>query len=147
MKTAHEKVVPIILVNGRGAASVPTRVNIEAALSLLIKEVQPTDTVALLFAGHGVNRQGAFCFVLTDAADKPEQHRENFLYWGVVQATVNSLQGRRLRSATPVTRPIRITNGSWKTRRSAGSSRLRRPRVISSRSKHPRSSMGSLHSR
>ena len=96
MKTSHDRVVPILLVNGKGKDQDPTRTNIEAALKRLEKDVTANDTVALFFAGHGSNQGGTFYFLPTDVADAQHGGTDTYLDWGVVQKSISRISGRKV---------------------------------------------------
>ncbi len=99
MGSSHDRVDVTVLVNGKSADREPTLENIKAALAKVQREASDNDTVALFFAGHGLNRGGGYYFMPTDArapTDAAAGAGDNALHWGDVQAVINQLSGRKL---------------------------------------------------
>lgn len=97
MQRSHGRVQVHLLTNLGGEAEAPTKANIKAALDRIVGDAKGNDTVALFFAGHGINRGGGYYFVPTDAREeKGEDGTDTFIEWSEVQAAINRVQGRRL---------------------------------------------------
>lgn len=97
MQGSHDRVQVHLLTNLGGEADAPTKANIKAALDRIVGDAKGNDTVALFFAGHGLNRGGGYYFVPTDAREsKGEDGTDTFIEWSEVQAAINRVQGRRL---------------------------------------------------
>jgi WD40 repeat protein len=92
----HEKVVRRVLVNGAASEDAPTAANITDALGVLA-QAQPSDTVAVFLAGHGINDGPNYRFVSTDAAIANGMIRPSSIVpWYAIEEAIDRAKGRRL---------------------------------------------------
>jgi WD40 repeat protein len=76
----------------------PTAENIVGDISKFFASAEPQDTVILFLAGHGVNIDGRYHFLPTNARTKADQslNKDTLVPWHVLQNAVQSARGTRL---------------------------------------------------
>ncbi len=97
MQGSHQNVVPVVLVDGKGPASAPTKANIDATLRRIGREVKGNDTVVLFLAGHGINAGGRYFFLPGDVRAKEKlEESVNVIDWAELYGAVEELNGRHI---------------------------------------------------
>jgi hypothetical protein len=92
----HTEVISKLLVTGGGTP--PTAANIQDALLILKKDINPEDTVVLFLAGHGENEGGDYLFMAEDAeeVDKNYFRPSTVVKWSDLQQALQNAQGTRI---------------------------------------------------